>query len=229
MKELLKFFNHSLLIYCSREKKKNQKQLCCPDGDSWRKFIVQTWPYLQKEGNIFYSKPLLWGMQTLLGTKQPLAELVALSQKRGRVSPGQNSRTCRAHCGVLPHWASPGEALVVKPQGSLTNTEERLMCHGMTAKLPLPCPTPFFAQPYLAMLMEIFSFLKSLLKKRYFHSSAKVVLVAMDNPWLSQEYGQKQLIFTSPYLEILNTGLALGETNIRKPNRKRSPKGRNET
>lgn len=76
--------------------------------------------------------------------------------------------------------------------------------------------------------MEISPFLKSLLKRRYFHSSAKAVLIAMDNPWLSQEYGQKQFIFTSPYLENLNTELALGETNIRKPNRKRNPKSRNE-
>lgn len=31
------------------------------------------------------------------------------------------------------------------------------------------------------------SFPKSLLKKCYFHSSAKVVLAVVDNPWLSQE------------------------------------------
>lgn len=137
-------------------------------------------------------------MQTLLGTEQPPAEPVALSQERGCVSPGQNSRTCRAHCGVLPHQAPPGELLVVKPQDSLNNTDERLMCHGMTAKLSLPGPTLFSAKPYPAMLMDISLFLKSLLKRHYFHSSAKVVLIAMDNPGLSQEYGQNQLIFTSP-------------------------------
>lgn len=106
------------------------------------------------------SKTCLWGMQTLRGAEQPPAEpAVALSQKTGRVSPWWNNRTCRTPCGVLPHPASPGEPLAVKPQDSLTNTEERLMCHGMSAKLSLPCAKPFSAKPEPAMVMEISPFL----------------------------------------------------------------------
>lgn len=137
---------------------------------------------------------------------QPPAELAALNQEEGCASPGQNSRACRARCGVFPRE----NHLVVKPWDSLTNTEERLISHGRATKLSLSHPAPFSAKPYLATLMEISSFLKPLY---YFHSSAKVVLTAMDNSWLPQEYSQKQLIITGPHLETLNTGLAPRETN----------------
>lgn len=71
-----------------------------------------------------------------------------------------NSRTCRAPYGVLPP-----PALAAKPQDSLTNTEERLMCHGMPAKPSLLSAEPFSAKPELAMGMENSPFLKKALQK----------------------------------------------------------------
>lgn len=83
-------------------------------------------------------------------------------------------------------WGSSSSSTTWRTSGCKTsrqsNTDERLMCHGMTAKLSLPGPTLFSAKPYPAMLMDTSPFLKSLLKRHYFHSSAKVVLIAMDNP-----------------------------------------------
>lgn len=62
------------------------------------------------------------------------------------------------NCGVLLPPASPGEALAVKPQDSLTNTEERLMCRGMSAKPSLPFAQSFSAKPEPAMVMQLSPF-----------------------------------------------------------------------
>lgn len=130
------------------------------EKDRQRKLTMHSWAYLQKEMNTLYPKPVCeackpWEVQSSHQQNQQLHWV----KKTGRVSPRWNNRTCRTPCGVLPHPASPGEPLAVKPQDSLTNTEERLMCHGMSAKLSLPCAKPFSAKPEPAMVMEISPFL----------------------------------------------------------------------
>lgn len=123
--------------------------------------------------------------------------ILSKTSSTGHANPDRyRAATSRARCAkcqkrtcvtkFLPHRAPPGEPLVVKPQDSLTNTEERSTCHGMTAKFVKHLSLPNHLQPCSWRSGDL-TLPKVSPKKGCFHSSAKVVLIAMDNPWLSQE------------------------------------------
>lgn len=127
-------------------------------------------------------------MQSLRGAEQPPAEpVVALSQK---------NRTCftmmKQQNLQNTLWGSPSSSISWRTSGCKTSGQfnqhrgEADVSWDACQAIPSMCKT-FLCQTRASHAHGELSFPKSLLKRRYFHSSANMVLTAMSNSWLSQE------------------------------------------